>query len=146
MSNVLDDTTQQQIHALGRLGWTLSRIQQTTGVRRETTFDNRRTEADRKTTALTFRQFAGIYKERHVFAKTLAIGKTIDYRLKPIDTEVRNQQLENLQAAAARLERGEKFDPSPGDSGSPSIRQVVVKSDADRGEDKHADSRARNAH
>jgi transposase len=36
MSNVLGDTTRQQILALGRLGWTLSRIQQTTGVRRET--------------------------------------------------------------------------------------------------------------
>jgi hypothetical protein len=36
MSNALDDTTQQQIRALGRLGWTLSRIQQTTGIRRET--------------------------------------------------------------------------------------------------------------
>jgi transposase len=36
MSNVLDNTTQQQILALGRLGWTLSRIQRTTGVRRET--------------------------------------------------------------------------------------------------------------
>ena len=36
MSNVLDDTTQQQILVLGRLAWTLSRIQQTTGVRRET--------------------------------------------------------------------------------------------------------------
>jgi len=36
MSNVLDDTTQEQIRALGRLGWTLSRIQQTTGIRRET--------------------------------------------------------------------------------------------------------------
>jgi len=36
MSNVLDHTTQQQILALGRLGWTLSRIEQTTGVRRET--------------------------------------------------------------------------------------------------------------
>jgi transposase len=32
----LDDDRQQQIRALGRLGWTLSRIQQTTGVRRET--------------------------------------------------------------------------------------------------------------
>jgi len=31
-----DDTKQQQILGLGRLGWTLSRIQQTTGVRRET--------------------------------------------------------------------------------------------------------------
>jgi hypothetical protein len=36
MSNVLDDAKQQQIRALGRLGWTLSRIQEATGVRRET--------------------------------------------------------------------------------------------------------------
>src|SRR5262245_54161730 len=36
MSNVLDHTTQQQILALGRLRWTLSRIEETTGVRRET--------------------------------------------------------------------------------------------------------------
>jgi transposase len=36
MSNVLDDAKQQQIRALGRLGWTLSRIQETTGIRRET--------------------------------------------------------------------------------------------------------------
>jgi len=36
MSNVLDDHKQQEIRALGRLGWTLSRIQEATGVRRET--------------------------------------------------------------------------------------------------------------
>src|SRR4029078_2015678 len=36
MSNVLDDEKQQQIRALGRLGWTLSRIQEATGIRRET--------------------------------------------------------------------------------------------------------------
>jgi transposase len=36
MSNVLDDQKQQQIRALGRLGWTLSRIQEATGIRRET--------------------------------------------------------------------------------------------------------------
>src|SRR4029450_9317427 len=36
MSNVLDDEKQQQIRALGRLGWTLSRIQGATGIRRET--------------------------------------------------------------------------------------------------------------
>ena len=36
MSNVLADDKQQQILALGRLGWTLRRIQETTGVRRET--------------------------------------------------------------------------------------------------------------
>jgi hypothetical protein len=36
MSNVLDDNEQRQICALGRLGWTLLRIQHATGVRRET--------------------------------------------------------------------------------------------------------------
>src|SRR5947208_130344 len=36
MSNVLDDEKQQQIRALGRLGWTLSRIEEATGIRRET--------------------------------------------------------------------------------------------------------------
>ena len=36
MSNVLENEKQQQIRALGRLGWTLSRIQDATGVRRET--------------------------------------------------------------------------------------------------------------
>ena len=36
MSNVLGDTTQQQVLALGRLGWSLRRIEQATTVRRET--------------------------------------------------------------------------------------------------------------
>src|SRR6188768_2858921 len=36
MSNALDDEKQQQIRALGRLGWTLSRIEEATGIRRET--------------------------------------------------------------------------------------------------------------
>ncbi len=36
MSNVLSDEKKQQILALGRLGWTLRRIEQVTGVRRET--------------------------------------------------------------------------------------------------------------
>jgi hypothetical protein len=36
MSNVLDDDKQHEIRALGRLGWTLSRIQEATGIRRET--------------------------------------------------------------------------------------------------------------
>ena len=36
MGNVLDDNTQQQVLALGRLGWTLVRIQTATGSRRET--------------------------------------------------------------------------------------------------------------
>jgi transposase len=36
MSNVLSDTQQQQVLALGRLGWSLRRIEQATHVRRET--------------------------------------------------------------------------------------------------------------
>src|SRR4029453_3309037 len=48
------------------------------------TFEKRRPEPERKMTALTFRRFADTYKERHIFAKKLAIAKTIDYRLKPI--------------------------------------------------------------
>ena len=36
MSNVLTDEKQQQILALGRLGWPLRRIEQATTVRRET--------------------------------------------------------------------------------------------------------------
>lgn len=36
MSNVLSEAKQQQVLALGRLGWSLRRIEQATGVRRET--------------------------------------------------------------------------------------------------------------
>ena len=36
MSNVLNEEKKQQVIALGRLGWSLRRIQKNTGVRRET--------------------------------------------------------------------------------------------------------------
>jgi len=36
MANILDEEKRQQILALGRLGWTLRRIEEATGVRRET--------------------------------------------------------------------------------------------------------------
>src|ERR1700746_1899921 len=36
MSNVLSEAKKQQVVALGRLGWPLRRIEQETGVRRET--------------------------------------------------------------------------------------------------------------
>ena len=36
MSNVLNESKRQQVIALGRLGWPLRRIEQETGVRRET--------------------------------------------------------------------------------------------------------------
>src|SRR5437899_1752137 len=36
MANVLSDTKREQVIVLGRLGWSLRRIEETTGVRRET--------------------------------------------------------------------------------------------------------------
>jgi hypothetical protein len=36
MSNVLSDEKKQQVIALGKLGWSLRRIEEATGVRRET--------------------------------------------------------------------------------------------------------------
>ena len=36
MSNVLSEEKKQQVIALGRLGWSLRRIEKATGVRRET--------------------------------------------------------------------------------------------------------------
>jgi hypothetical protein len=36
MANVLGDVKREQVLALGRLGWSLRRIEETTGVRRET--------------------------------------------------------------------------------------------------------------
>ena len=37
MANVLNEEKKQQVLALGRMGWSLRRIQQATGIRRETT-------------------------------------------------------------------------------------------------------------
>jgi hypothetical protein len=36
MSNVLNEEKKQQVHRLGKLGWTLRRTEQATGLRRET--------------------------------------------------------------------------------------------------------------
>ncbi len=48
------------------------------------TFDERGLEPPREGSALTFKQLAQRYTERHVIAKGLALAKTIDYRLKPL--------------------------------------------------------------
>jgi hypothetical protein len=42
MTNILGDEKRQDVLALGRLGWTLRRIQKATGVRRE---DNRKRDS-----------------------------------------------------------------------------------------------------
>ena len=63
------------------------------------TFDKRSVEALRESAPLTLRQFAEIYKERHVLAKALAIGKTIEYRLKPILDHFGDRPLVDIKTA-----------------------------------------------
>ena len=48
------------------------------------TFDPRGITPVREVSAITFRELAGLYKERHVIAKGLASAKSIDWRLKPL--------------------------------------------------------------
>ena len=62
-------------------------------------FDKRGIDVPLETTTLTFRQFADIYKERHVFAKALAIGKTIEYRLRPLMDHFGNWPLAEIKTA-----------------------------------------------
>ena len=59
MSNVLDDEKQRQICALGRLGWTLSRIQEATGSRRETISGYLKLAGIAELSPRTFWSFAG---------------------------------------------------------------------------------------
>ena len=44
-------------------------------------FDKRGIAPPREVSPQTFRQFADVYKERHVVAKGLALAKSIDYCL-----------------------------------------------------------------
>ncbi len=62
-------------------------------------FDKRRLKQAPETPTLTLRQFAAVYKERHVFAKGLAIGDTIDYRLRPIVDHFGDRLLTEIKTA-----------------------------------------------
>jgi integrase len=62
-------------------------------------FDKRGIDVPLEPTTLTFREFADIYKERHVFAKALAIGKTIDYRLRSLMDHFGNRPLAEIKTA-----------------------------------------------
>ena len=63
------------------------------------TFDKRGAEPPRDHTPMTFAKFVGVYKERHVFAKGLAIGTTIDYRLRPIVNRFGDRLLADIKTA-----------------------------------------------
>ena len=56
-------------------------------------------EPPRELTTLTFREFADIYKQRHVQAKRLATAKTIDYRLKPLIDRFGDRALVDIRTA-----------------------------------------------
>lgn len=62
-------------------------------------FDARGLEVPHEVTKLTFAEFADIYKERHVQAKGLAIGRTIDYRLKPLIDRFGSRALADIKTA-----------------------------------------------
>jgi hypothetical protein len=66
---------------------------------RNGTFDERGLDPPRDVTTLTFREFADIYKQRHVQAKGLAIAKTIDYRLKPLTDRLGDRVLPDVKTA-----------------------------------------------
>jgi integrase len=47
----------------------------------------------------TFREFAQVYKERHVLAKRLALARSIDYCLKPLIEHFGDRPLESIRTA-----------------------------------------------
>ena len=66
---------------------------------RNGTFDERGLEPPRDVTTLTFREFAEVYKQRHVQAKRLANAATIDYRLKPLIDRFGDRALQDIKTA-----------------------------------------------
>ena len=66
---------------------------------RNGTFDERGLEPPRDVTTLTFREFAEVYKQRHVQAKRLANAATIDYRLKPLTDRFGDRALQDIKTA-----------------------------------------------
>jgi integrase len=63
------------------------------------TFDRRGLDPPRPQSGLTFREFANIYKQRHVQAKGLAMAETIDYRLKPLLETFADRLLTEIRTA-----------------------------------------------
>ena len=63
------------------------------------TFDERGLEPPVETSPLTFSKFADVYKDRHVFAKGLALAETIDYRLKPLIERFGDRLLSEIKTA-----------------------------------------------
>jgi integrase len=86
----------REIHSKAEAGAVLDELRRAV---RSGTFDARGLEVRHEVTKLTFAEFAEIYKERHVQAKGLAIGKTIDYRLKPLIDRFGSRPLTDIKTA-----------------------------------------------
>ena len=63
------------------------------------TFDKRGIDPPREVRPQTFREFAQVYKERHVVAKRLALARSIDYCLKPFIEHFGDRPLESIRTA-----------------------------------------------
>jgi len=66
---------------------------------RNGTFNERGLEPPRDFTKLTFREFADIYRQRHVLGKGLAMGHTIEWRLKPVIERFGDRALADIKTA-----------------------------------------------
>jgi integrase len=66
---------------------------------RSGTFDKRGIDPPREVSPQTFREFAQVYKERHVVAKRLALIRSIDYCLKPLIEHFGDRLLESIRTA-----------------------------------------------
>ena len=99
LSVVIEATRQHIASERSALGSELRLILDLRRAVRSDTFDERGLEPPREVTTLTFREFADIYKQRHVQAKGLAIAKTIDYRLKPLIDQFGDRALVDIKTA-----------------------------------------------
>src|SRR5438552_9887102 len=88
--------TNREIQTKGEAGAALDELRRAV---RNGTFNERGLEPPRDFTTLTFREFAEIYKQRHVQAKGLAIAKTIDYRLKPLTDRFGDRVMPDVKTA-----------------------------------------------
>jgi len=122
--------TNHEIHNKAEAGAALDEMR--TAIR-NSTFDERGLDLEppREVMTLTFREFADIYKQRHVQAKRLAIAKTINYRLKPLIDRFGDRALVDIKTAdiedfIADLKEPRVVNRQPGRTLSPaSINRVI---------------------
>ena len=96
MSNVLNEEKKQQVIALGKLGWTLRRIEQATGVRRETI------SSYLKAAGIAIRQPGGWGRRRAPAKPANEAGVITDF-IRPI-SEKQPLQLPRLNPSASTCE------------------------------------------